>query len=384
MRRSISILLIIGLSLAIFALDQRGFFKKRVTFPQFDINPSQKTISDKYELAPEILEIKSAQSLDQQVPIYKRLIERVGPIEAQEQLQKSGLPFDGESHLLNHTVGDFLYEKYGASGLSNCREYFLSSCYHGFVIRALADGGVDLLSEVVKTCQEKGEHVAIQCAHAIGHGFLAFDGYKYLTKALGDCDTLGEKSIRFRVYNCYDGVFMENVFAVHENGQPSPDRWLNQDDPIYPCNEEKIPPKYLRACWSNQPSWMYQLFQADLHQVAQQCLNLENQEYQTTCFDALARQIHPLTRGSVDETFRMCSLMPPPWIDPCIVSISKAFFSVGDRQAPFQICSKIHSKESCYKELISIISLYIKDQKERGDVCDMFLDKEWVDKCKST
>lgn len=328
-------------------------------------------------------QIKTSNSLDQKVVLYKKLIEKMGAKKAQEELLHSGLPFDGETHLLNHTVGEYLYNKYQSKGLIYCKDYFLSSCYHGFVIRAMANGGLGELTQVMDNCWKVGERVAIQCAHAIGHGFLAFAGYKNFIQSLEDCDKLEGKSKNFPTYNCYDGAFMENVFAVHEDGKPSPDRWLNKDDPIYPCNEEKIPQKYLRACWSNQPSWMFQLFQGDLHKVAQECLNLTNQDYQTTCFDALARQIHPLTKGSVGESFRLCSLMPFPWIDPCLISITKAFFSVGDRVAPFEICGDIHpeSKDNCYNKLSTIISLYSKDSAEKITSCQKIVDRQWINKC---
>lgn len=353
-------------------------------YPFKNSTVTQKEMSEKViSLSEEIELIKKSQSLDEKVKIYKKLIERAGAEEAQEQLQHSGFPFDGETHLLNHTVGDFLYDKYQTKGLVYCKDYFLSSCYHGFVIRAMADGGLEKLTEVMDNCWKVGERVAIQCAHAIGHGFLAFNGYKNFVKALADCDSLSEQSKKFPNFNCHDGTFMENIFAVHEDGKPSADRWLKEDDPIYPCNEEKIPQKYIRACWSNQPSWMYQLFQGNLQKVAQQCLNLTNLEYQNTCFDALARQIHPLTNGSVDQSFALCSLMPGPWIDPCLVSISKAFFSVGDRIAPFEICGKIHaeSKNNCYRDLSTIINLYSKNTKEKDNACRKIVDKEWISRC---
>lgn len=378
MKKGKVLTLVVFFSICSFAL---GYFLKTGQTPKQE---EKQTNSQK--IPSEIKEIKSSLNLDQKVKIYKKLIERVGPEQAQEDLLHSGLPFDGQTHLLNHTVGDYLYEKYKLGGLIFCRDYFLSSCYHGFVIRALADGGSNSLTKVMNTCWRKGERVAIQCAHAIGHGFLAYDGYKNFIKSLEDCDNLGTKSKNFPNFNCYDGAFMENVFAVHDDGKPSPDRWLNKDDPLYPCDETKIPQKYIRACWSNQPSWMYQLFQGNLPKVADECSKLAPGENQTTCFDALARQIHPLTNGSVQESFRLCSIMPLPWIDPCLTSISKAFFSVGDRQAPFEICSSIHpeSKDNCYHELSTIIALYSKDQKERDQSCSKIRDQDWVDKCLNT
>src|SRR5579864_7540808 len=64
------------------------------------------------KIEPEIAGIKNTRDIIKQVDLYKQLIERVGPIKAQDDLFTSGLPFDGETHLLNHTVGEWLYKKY--------------------------------------------------------------------------------------------------------------------------------------------------------------------------------------------------------------------------------------------------------------------------------
>ena len=328
-----------------------------------------------------INEITSESNLDEQVKLYQKLIEQVGPLEAQEQLQKSGLPFDGQSHLLNHTVGDFLYEKYGPSGLAFCRDYFLSSCYHGFVIRVVGDKGIDGLKDVMENCWQKGGHVAIQCAHSIGHGFLAWVGYKYLLQALAYCDQMTQKSPNFPLYNCHDGVFMENIWAVHDGGERSPFAWLKDDDPIYPCNEPKIPYQYIRACWSNQPTISYRFFQGELARAGQVCEKITDPDHKVTCFDGLARQIHPLTKGSLDETFRMCSFMPNEWIDPCIISITKAFFSVGDRIIPYQICGRILSKEKCFSELVGIIKAYATNDQDKREWCEKIGDPSWARSC---
>lgn len=331
----------------------------------------------------EISKIKQTNSLDEQVIQYKKLIERVGPEQAQEELFRSGLSFDGQTHLLNHTVGDVLYERYGTSGLRYCKDYFLSSCYHGFVIRAVGDGGSDALVGVMEKCWEEGNHVAIQCSHAIGHGFLAWVGYANLLEAIKDCDDLSIRSKNFPLYNCHDGVFMENIWAVHETGKPSKDRWLNDADPIYPCNDSRIPYQYIKACWSNQPMRLYQLFQGDLRRVGLVCLGITDEDHRKTCFDGLARQIHPLTKGSVDETFRMCGVMPQSWIAPCIVSIARAAFSVGDRNVPFATCVRMSQSEQsiCYEGLISTLRGYITDTKEREKECLKTPLAYWRDKC---
>lgn len=331
----------------------------------------------------EIKAIKKSAKLDDQVKMYKQLIERAGPEQAQDQLYRSGMPFDGQTHLLNHTIGDHLYDKYGNEGLIFCKDYFLSSCYHGFVIRAAADGGFKALKDIMDICNKKGSFVAIQCSHAIGHGLLAWKGYANLIDALKSCDKLTDLTDSFPLFNCHDGVFMENIWAVHEDGKPSKDRWLKDGDPIYPCNEAKIDYIYINACWSNQPMRMYQMFKGDLGKAGRVCLQVSDKTHQVTCFDGLARQIHPLTQGSVDKTFQLCDLMPESWVSPCVISITKAYFSVGDHETPFQICSRTSgdSQKSCYEQLASVISGYILDGKERSKFCNKIPQKDWRRAC---
>ncbi len=332
--------------------------------------------------AQEIKGIKESTNDRQKVLLYTQLIERVGPEGAQEALYTSGLPFDGQTHLLNHTVGDWLYKNEGLGGIVKCRDYFLSSCYHGFLIQVIGKSGLDNLDEVMGKCWEVGVPTATQCAHGIGHGLLAFEGYKNLPKALSDCDTVATLSEHFPLYNCHDGVFMENLWAVHE-GMPSPDRWIDEADPVFPCNDSRIAEKYRKACWSNQPHVMYQLFKADIKKVAAECMKLEGSEYQPTCFDALARQLHPITNNRVPEVFRLCGQIPTPWDGQCITSIAVAYFSVGDRERPFQICAqdKKERQASCYNSLSGIINNYHKASDPQRNASCLKIPEEYRNGC---
>lgn len=331
----------------------------------------------------EITEIKATKDISKQVTLYKKLIARVGTKQAQEDLFFSGLPFDGQTHLLNHTVGDVLYEKYGTSGILYCKDYFLSSCYHGFVIRIVADGGLKKLEDVMAICQKKGYPIAIQCSHAIGHGLLAWTGYENLTQALSNCDVLNKQIQKFPFYNCYDGVFMENIWAVHEAGMPSEDRWINPNDPVYPCNDSRIESQYIKACWSNQPTRMYQMFQGDIARVGKECLQLTDTVYKETCFDGLARQIHPITKGSAEETFRLCSQLPTEWRNECAISIAKASFSVGDRKVPYLICEQIpnDAQALCYEKLSGIITAYAQNPQEKTQWCNKISKSQFQNVC---
>ncbi len=347
-----------------------------------NLNTSSKPINSKQ--SDEISRIKKTKNLVEQSEIYRSLMDRVGPEEAQEMLYKSELPFDGQTHLLNHTVGDYLYEKYGPAGLSKCRDYFLSSCYHGFLLHAIAHDGMTEVSKAFESCLEKGPTVSVQCAHAIGHGFLANGGYKNLTQALKTCDEAAKNMKRFPVYNCYDGVFMENIWAVHE-GEPSPDRWIKPDDLFYPCDDPRIDQKYILACWSNQPSLAYQLSKGDFKKVAEEvCLNIKNKEFQDMCFDGLARQIHPSTGGTSEGTFRLCSLMPSSkWVNFCISVNAGSSYSVGDRSLPFEICNNARpdGKNECYGHLIGVVKAYSKEGDDFKKLCSKISDSSWRKEC---
>lgn len=375
--------LLIGCGVLLFILDKNYEIGSRVVGEKDESKKPAPTMVKK-EIPPEISAILKTEKLDERVKFYTKLIERLGPVQAQEELFLSGLPFDGQTHLLNHIVGEYLYEKEGKDGLSFCKEYFLSSCYHGFVIEAVGDGGVVALKEVMGLCWKKGGHIAIQCAHAIGHGFLAWVGYPRLTKALEECDSLSKISDNFPLYNCHDGVFMENIWAVHEGGRASEYRWVS-GDPVYPCNDNRIDPRYIQACWSNQPMRMYQMFRGDVGRVGYECLQITNSSWQSTCFDGLARQIHPESKGSVEEVFRMCGLMPDGWVDPCIISIAKAAFSVGDKSSPYILCERLGeaSRGRCWETLSSIIVSYTRNNpSEREALCKRITDKKIADSCR--
>ena len=333
----------------------------------------------------EITEIKATQNLDQQVVLYKRLIERVGPEQAQIDLFRSGMPFTGETHLLNHTVGDYLYEKYGPAGLVKCQDYFLSSCYHGFLLHAIGNGGMSQVEKSFAECRKEGPSVYSQCAHAIGHGFLANVGYKNIVEALETCDIAIDTMPEFPAFNCYDGIFMENIWAVHD-GEPSPDRWVKPEDPMYPCNDPRIDQKYLLGCWSNQPSLAYQLFKGDIKKVGELCLKVKNTEHQRMCFDGLARQIHPIALGQSGKTFELCNLMPnQKWNDYCVVINAGSSYAVGDRTVPFAICgaSGEGARNDCYSRVFGIMSSYRKPKEDLKPYCAQIIQEEYRQRCES-
>jgi hypothetical protein len=334
---------------------------------------------------PEIESIRNSTSLPEQSYELTKLLDRVGPAEAQEDMLHSGMPFTGETHLLVHTIGQYIYKKYGLDGLSMCKEYFLSACYHGFIIEVLSNHGMDGVAEALDKCKEAPPAVFAQCAHAAGHGFIAWQDYDLL-KGLAMCDELGTKVSNFPSFNCYDGAFMENVWGVHD-GQPSPKRWVKPDDIYYPCDDARIPEKYLKACWGNQATLIYQDYHADLKKTALACDGVTNPAYKEMCYNNFARQIHPLTEGDASKALSLCANATGQyWQDYCMLTIVTAAWSVGDRTMPFVLCNQAAGtvRNECMDRLVSMINFdYAQSPADRDQYCGKIEDDTYVNSCKN-
>lgn len=237
----------------------------------------------------EIQALRAADTLAEQQKVVQELVLKLGAEKAQDELLHSGLPFTGDSHLVIHTVGTMIYDNYGLEGIAHCRPYFLGACYHGFLIEVIGKRGPQVIENVWAQCKSAGPAIMPQCSHAVGHGLLVWKNSS-IDDALDACDSIAADHDDFVSFNCYDGVFMENVWGHHdhEHGAEQPNIVNDLD---YPCNDPQLKPRYLRACWGNQVSLLYKLFQGDLAKVGEKCLSLADFEIQESCFDGLARQI---------------------------------------------------------------------------------------------
>ena len=333
--------------------------------------------------SPEIKRILNISNTSEQSDELLKLLERVGPLEAQEELLRSGLPFTGQSHLLVHTVGDYIYDNYGPEGLPYCKDYFLSACYHGFIINTLGDYGIEGMVNAMERCNAAPPGVAAQCAHAAGHGFVAWHDYD-LVKGAEMCDELGAKVENFAHFNCYDGVFMENVWGVHD-GAPSEKRWVSETDIYYPCTDPRIPGKYLGGCWANQATLIFQTYRGDLRKTALACDAVENGEYVNICYNNLFRQIHPMTDGDKNGVFSLCSnATGKERQDECVLTNMVSYWSVGDHKIPFDICNTLSNqlKESCFERLSGMIKFsYSQDPEKREFYCGQISSNIQKNKC---
>ena len=318
----------------------------------------------------EIKKILSASDPKEQDAWYLKLIKRVGPEEAQDDLEHSGIVFTGETHLLNHTVGNYIWKKYGAAGLSKCKDYFSSSCYHGFVLNAIGDGNVKNIDAIMKECKKQGLSNYAQCAHAVGHGFLAYVGYANLLEAINLCDQTKQRVPDFEVSYCHNGVFMENVFGLHE-GKPSALRWIKADDILYPCDDPRLEERYLPQCWYNQALQLNNVLHGDFVRIANICDSVQGKDNKYMCFDGVFRGLHSRTQNDIARKFSSCRQMPTDWINHCIAIQTSASFQQGDRVLPFTICAmtKFGQKE-CYEELAKMIDYDHHNGEDTSKLCN--------------
>lgn len=333
---------------------------------------------------PEIQELRSEARPEVQRKLVTALVSRLGPEAAQEELLRSGLPFTGDSHLVIHTVGGLIYEKYGIPGIVHCRPYFLGACYHGFLLDAVGERGPDVIPGVWSLCRQAGPATMMQCTHAAGHGLLAWNKYS-VPDALANCDATAARMESFAPFNCYDGVFMENVWKLHHVHGPEGGEATTGLE--HTCDAGQLQQKYQSACWGNQVTVLYNSFHGDLAKIAQKCDSLRDKANKESCFDGLARQINPVARGSADETFRLCGeATSGPRRNDCLIINAEAAFAVGDEvNMPFEICRRIDdsARGNCYERLSSLIAVYAGTNVGRAEeLCARIGERKYVDRCK--
>ena len=331
--------------------------------------PPKKTETTISNIVPEMAEILGPDQ-ETRLKAGRKLVERVGVEQALEILNNSPLPHTGEGHLVVHQIGFYAYRKYGVDAILHCKDYFLYACYHGAIIEAASKEGFSAIAKMTDRCKDSPLRY-FQCLHAAGHSIMAIWDYD-LPKALKTCDEVfAEKNLSFEEFaSCHNGVFMENLFGVHDFGTgKTPKRdWLS-DDPYFPCNA--VGEKYQRGCWLNQAARIYQMYQGDLVKTAQACREVGNDQHKEWCLDNLARQIHAMTDGEVAKVFALCQTMGADWRDQCAVVNAGSFYSVGGRTQATEVCHLIipEVKAACYHSIFGQLQFDAISTGEKVAVC---------------
>lgn len=163
-----------------------------------------------------------------------------------------------QQHPQAHLFGRALYEETGIDGFSVCDSQFSFGCFHEFIGLAIEEQGPDIIRELNEGCIAQGSG-NLGCQHGIGHGVLAYAGYreKDLAEALYLCQGLKQSD---PIGGCYGGVYME--YNLHTmKGSEARLRPYVYEERFKPCSESKDP-EVVHACLYSQPQWWNQVVSA--------------------------------------------------------------------------------------------------------------------------
>ncbi len=192
-------------------------------------------------------------------------------------------------HQLTHDIGHAAAERYGnvPDAFSRGDDFCAQGYYHGAMISVAAKIGPDkILEEADTLCADLREHQRysvyhLSCVHGLGHGFMGILDND-LFESLRACDALSDGRER---YNCYTGVFMENLMA-HDNPN-HPSEHLKADQPLYTCTE--VEARYKNPCYLMQTSYALRTQGNDFAKVFDLCAEVED-DFRPTCYRGLGRE----------------------------------------------------------------------------------------------
>lgn len=183
-------------------------------------------------------------------PDWNDQILKLGGEKAYEELARTLTDESvNEQHEQAHAFGKSLYEAEGIDGLPVCDDRFLYGCVHELIGQAIVHEGMAIITQLDQICAARNGQTAVSCQHGIGHGILAYLGYRdeNLQEALEWCDQLTRLS---ETGGCYGGVFMEYNLRLM-TGEKTEVR-VNEDH-HYPCTTLDSP--YRPACLYWQSQW---------------------------------------------------------------------------------------------------------------------------------
>jgi hypothetical protein len=332
------------------------------------------------------MEIAAKKDYTNEVAAYKKLLSAVGGIQAQEILFAT-IPNDTVGHMINHETGLYFYKTEGMKGLSECKDYFTYSCYHGFFAAMTLDRGLSDLPAIAKICAgESDRNTQLQCAHGVGHGLLDSVGYQELPQALALCKETFS-SDKAEISLCFDGIAMENnrpPFTV-----PPPDHWYEASDPMYPCDAPEIVSLGAHnSCWHTQS---YNLLRAaaypqiggDVGKAERYCDSLSDQNDAHICRVGIGRSLFARVGFDIQNARATCA--PASDLVSCVWFVARSMYYFGDRASDLLgICENESGarKDTCYHEaLFNAITITYQGTDERVSVCKQIPETQYANAC---
>ncbi len=283
-----------------------------------------------------------------------------------------------ECHQPAHQIGRSAYELYGAAMFEHGDMSCNAGYYHGAMEAFLAEQGTaNLAADLHRLCSGLGTRFArYACLHGVGHGVMAYENYD-LPKALATCARLPTEYVQ---RSCYSGVFMENaVVALGIGVLPGHQtRWMNRDDPHFPCNAVGADYHVQYHCYHFQTSWMLAVYGGDFDRVAAECLRARP-EMIPVCFDSFGRDVATQALRDPARILALCEKAPRAkgYYAKCLsgaVPVITDFWGANLRDQATELCRRApaHGKPACYTTLHGRVMDLFSAPADRQRVCEGF------------
>ena len=308
--------------------------------------------------------LQPAQPLSREAYINARdffvaIVNNQDPKIALQQLREQTTTDDSllrSCHVLTHDIGHAAHEKYKdfAAAISYQNDICNSGYLHG-VIESHFSTSADF-SQAVKTVCDKypGEKfLSWECYHGVGHGLMFYTDND-LPRSLALCDAYDTD---FAKGNCANGVFMENF---NSDAKMHPSKFLNPDDPFYPCREQKQNQK--GNCYFYAPEYYLHLHPNDYAGALGWCKTAEL-PFRQTCAanvggNTMIQNIHnPKFAEAV------CMAGSPEQKIPCIGGMVMLFINHHGSPEPARaLCERLETanRPTCYATIEQNAPLFEK------------------------
>lgn len=348
----------------------------------------------------ELSEMRTA-SFQNYADYFRRIAEDKGAVYAFDLLRYAPLAEGVDVHLLAHTIGDILYEQEGMQGIYECTQEFRNACSHSVVIGILNEHGEGALDDIAATCRKApgGAGAYTMCFHGLGHGVLAFNGYK-LEKAVAMCEKTGTDAYRRREYvECMGGASMEMMAGVHDRAvwEKESVNYFKESDPLYPCNAPFMPAEVQPICFVHLTPHLFEAAGMDLGrpddaffaEAFSYCDALPKDDLanRSACYGGFGKEFIGITQskdiravGDIEEPAlrqmrAWCTLANDEFGEhECNANALASLFWGGENKidASLGYCAIAEGEEAgeCYRQLAEQIRYYLPEGSERAMRCD--------------
>ena len=226
---------------------------------------------------PSMSPIPSKLTYDQLEKVLQDDVKQHDPKFALNHLQKQIAGDDDLSnhcHALTHVIGRAAYDKYQIIDDALIFENNLcgSGYLHGVIEERLGKSK-DLFADIKSMCKPDDGN----CNHGMGHGLMYYTGND-IPKSLLFCDQI--KNTRGKLF-CSEGVFMENF---NTDQQLHPSEYLRNDDPSYPCPQQKE--FYKGTCYFYAPDFFLNIHQGAYKEALDWCHTIE-EDFRLICINGV-------------------------------------------------------------------------------------------------